>query len=662
MRHFNNIAYLLAFLLMLDGFLIAAEQGNMGVPRGVVENPSGKIIPGAEVKAVHGASEENFTTLSDETGKFEFTNLPGAEYTVSTEAQFFEKARRQATAGAADAPPLRIRLQIAEIEEEVTVTADSIAAPVAGENVNVVELKLDWFRDIPVRNGDPAALASLFLDPAVSGVSGTKIIVDGVEESALEVPTSSLKRVYVNKNPYGAEFSRPGKGRIEAITRDGSRHHEFRGDFSFLFRNSALDARNAFAAVRPLSQHAVPEMQFNGPVIPDKVSFLLSGQRYIENESEVINAATPAGRLVQNFRLPDRKTYLLGRLDVEFSQTQRMTIAYAFKNKSRLRGVGNFNLAERATDGFEQYNKLQVSQRTFFSAGVLNEVRFAFKREGERTSGVNDQPALNVLDAFSAGGAQISQQLRGKSADVQDIASLVKGKHSLRFGAGARPRFFRGWDASNFRGTFKFSSLSAFADGRPFLFSVNQGDPEVRFRQHEFDAFFQDQIQLRRDFSLSFGLRYELQSNLNDSNNLAPRLAFAYSPGGGRTAVRAGAGVFYDRQPESVRQQSLLYDGFRIRQVVVSNPGFPDPFESGADPRLATPSVVRIARDIRNPYVLQGGVAVDQQLGAGPNYLTVEYTTIRTLRLYHMRHINAPLPEHGLRPDPSLININPIET
>src|SRR5438093_1591779 len=116
MRHSNDITYL-ALLLMLRGFLIAAEQGNMGVLRGVVEDPSGKTIPGAEVKAVHGASQEKFTTLTDEAGKFEFTNLPGGEYTISTEAQAFEKARRQATAGAADAPPLRIRLQIAELEE-----------------------------------------------------------------------------------------------------------------------------------------------------------------------------------------------------------------------------------------------------------------------------------------------------------------------------------------------------------------------------------------------------------------------------------------------------------------------------------------------------------------------------------------------------------------
>src|SRR5207247_2554068 len=172
----------------------------------------------------------------------------------------------------------------------------------------------------------------------------------------------------------------------------------------------------------------------------------------------------------------------------------------------------------------------------FISATAVNEVRFAFKRETERSSRVHDRPAFIVLDAFSAGGAQTSQQLREKTADFQDLASLVRGKHSFRFGVGVRPRFFRGRDASDFGGTFKFSSLSAFTDGLPFLFTVNQGEPVVRFRQHEYDAFFQDQIQLRRNLSLSLGLRYELQSNLNDSDNLAPRLTFAYSPACGRPA------------------------------------------------------------------------------------------------------------------------------
>src|SRR6266540_306662 len=181
MRH---LAYFFAFALMLHGSLIAAEQENAGVLRGVVEDPSGRTIPAAEVKAVNEASQEKFKTLTDEAGKFEFKGLPAGKYVVSVEAQAFQKTKTRATVGAADAAPIRIRLQLAEMEDEVTVSANSLAAPTAEQNINVVELDMDWFRDVPLKDGNPSAIASLFLDPAVSGARGPKIILDGVEDSA----------------------------------------------------------------------------------------------------------------------------------------------------------------------------------------------------------------------------------------------------------------------------------------------------------------------------------------------------------------------------------------------------------------------------------------------------------------------------------------------
>src|SRR5436305_908331 len=75
---------------------------------------------------------------------------------------------------------------------------------------------------LPRNRAEPLAIASLFVDPAANDAQGTKIIVDGVEDNGVDVPVSSIKAIAVDRNPYSAEFGRPGKGRIEVTTRSGS--------------------------------------------------------------------------------------------------------------------------------------------------------------------------------------------------------------------------------------------------------------------------------------------------------------------------------------------------------------------------------------------------------------------------------------------------------
>ena len=634
---------------------------NTGIVRGTVEDPSGQPVLGAELKLKNKTTLEKFKTTSNESGEFTFTNVPNGDYVLSAKAEGLEEAHASVGVGTPNAHPIRFRLEIAEKEEEVTVTANSLSSPSASENVDLIELNRQWLENFPKKDGDPLAVASIFLDPAALGGGSPKIVVDGVESDALEVPTSSVRKVYINKNPYSAEFGKTGKGRIEVTTRRGS-YRNFRGMLTVLARNSVWDARNAFATVQPLAQRAIPELMLSGP-LGQKVSFFLAGRYSIDNESTLINAQTPEGGLVANFKAPERKTYLLGRMDFKFTPTETLTVSYQFKNKSQQnQGVGGFNLPERATDFFGHKNEFKISERAIFSPNLLNEVRLAIKQEFQQVGGLVDQPGIIVLDAFSAGGAQVSQHRRETTGDLEDIISVIKGKHAFRFGGGIRPRFFRALEASNFGGTFMFSDLSAFLENSPFLFKVNQGDPRVRYRQHESYGFLQDEMQLRQNLSLSLGLRYETQSNLDDTNNFAPRLAFAYSPKGGQTVLRGGAGVFYERQPEVMQLQSLLYNGSRIRQVVVSDPAFPNPFDPEANLSLVTPSVVRIAPGIRAPYIIQGSFAVERKLGPGQNYLTVEYSTIRGLRLYRMRNINAPVPGILIRPDPNYINIDEFES
>ena len=109
-----------------------------------------------------------------------------------------------------------------------------------------------------------------------------------------------------------------------------------------------------------------------------------------------------------------------------------------------------------------------------------------------------------------------------------------------------------------------------------------QGTDNKKFRQHEYDWFGQDTWKIRRNLTLTLGLRYQLDgvpyeenanfSNLlgdptagpvtlsmvgpgtgkqlyaNDYSNIEPRVGFSWDPkGDGKMAVRGAFGIFHDR-------------------------------------------------------------------------------------------------------------------
>jgi len=110
-----------------------------------------------------------------------------------------------------------------------------------------------------------------------------------------------------------------------------------------------------------------------------------------------------------------------------------------------------------------------------------------------------------------------------------------------------------------------------------------------------------------------------------------------------------------------MQQQNLLYDGMHVREVVISDPGFPS---SLIVPNISTqpPSIVRIAPDLRLPYFIQASFGVERKLGNGNHSLTAEYSWLRGVGLFRMRNLNAPLPGILVLPNPDFININQFES
>ena len=644
--------------------LLAVPLSGMDVGKltGVVVDPSGAPIPGVEVKLTKQATAEAFKTSSDATGHFEFERLPVGRYVLSAHGQGVEPAQVTVNISTRPTPALRIKMEVAKLKEEVTVTSDPLSSPSVEENTDVIALSQDFLEDLPTNFDRPLQVASLFTDDAASAMGGgtTQLVVDGMPADNLDVPGTTIRRISVNKNPYSAEYKRPGKGRIH-VDLIHHLHQHYHGKLLTVLQNSNLDARNPFSTSVPPQHRSLSEAMLQGP-IKHNIRFLVSGRYDNQDIGQVVNAFTLDGPLVKNVILPQRNIFLSGRLSFMRTVAGDIGIAYKYANLSQKnQGASGLTLPEHSVNDFFHQNDVRFFDSKNWRS-LINQFRMSVGEWSENLDPVSQSPGLMVLGAFYGGGAQVQTHLKNTVVDVEDVASWSIEKHTFQFGGGVEPRYVSLINAADFGGTFTFSTLSDFAQGLPSLYTINIGQPQISFSQYESYAFVQDEFRFRPNLSLFAGLRRQWQSNVSNARAWAPRVGLAYSPGQRHTVLRAGFGLFYETQPASMEEDNLLYDGTRIRQVVVANPSFPAPFPAGEPPATEIPSVLRIAPNIRFPYMLQASVSAEQQLGKKENFLTIGYTTVRGVGLYRQRNLNAPLPGTITPPNPGFVDFTQYET
>ena len=209
-------------------------------------------------------------------------------------------------------------------------------------------------------------------------------------------------------------------------------------------------------------------------------------------------------------------------------------------------------------------------------------------------------------------------------------------------------------------GTFTFASLDAYEAGRPTTFTQRSGNPLVEYSQVQFGGYVQDDVRVARSLSMSFGLRYEAQTHTDDYLNFAPRFGSTWSPlKSGATTIRGGVGIFYEWYDSQLYEQTLRVDGTRQTDLVVQNPGFPDPFVGG-DVVVLPASRYLQAADLTLPRTFRTNVGVEQAVGKYGR-VNVGYSFARGSDLFRGRNINAPLAD-GTRPDPDWGNVTQIES
>jgi outer membrane receptor protein involved in Fe transport len=639
----------IAMLLLLLG----APQG--GAPdvqtlRGVVRDQTGAVLPGARVELAAEAGGVLRSVLTDARGEFLIDRVPPGAYTLEIQFEGFRPATlRMRVAPRRTPAPRTVVLDLAAQTQEVTVKsgADVIAAA-ANANRDAVVLGDKDLKNLPIFDRDVVGTLSRFLDASALGTGGVTLIVDGMEARKVGVAPSAIQQVKINQDPYSAELPRPGRGRIEVITKAGT--DKYSGSMDFTFRDAHLNARDLFAETRPPEQRRIYEGVLGGPVADGKhTSFLFTLDRSEENLQSIVFAEGPAGLIHAIVPQPDRGLELSASLTHQMGK--RHTLSLRFTNdlsNTRNQGVGGTTLAESGVDDRGDEAQVVFGARSVLTGRLLNEFRLLVGHETGSTVSLHPGRHIVVLDAFTAGGAQADQSTTEDHFNLAESITFVHGKHLVKGGVQVPDFSRRGFDdRSNREGTFTFSSLEDYALGRPLSFVQQQGDGRLVFLQKVFGAFVQDQISVTDRLSITPGIRYDWQNIFRDNNNVAPRLSVAYAFDE-KTAIRGGAGVFYDRAGDGPIREVLRSREERLLRVILLSPAYPDPFGSGVFGATSR-SIVTLSPDIQIPYTIQYSVGVERILTKGTT-VAMNYLGSRGVDLFRSRDVNAPPPPLYLAP------------
>ncbi len=655
-----RIAY---FVLFLPSLIIPlGAQSRSRSIGGTVTDPDHAAVPSVQVVLKGSGSRQQRVTRTDAEGRFNFSGLEASRYEIHVPLKGFKDPHVEVDLSRGSVANLAIALELAGLDQEIVVTAEaSGVATDPGENAAALRLSRELLDELPILGNDPVTAAAAYLDPSAIGTGGATLIVDGIETTEAGVSASAIQEIRINQNPYSAEFFSPGRNRIEITTRKGD--PQFHGDARFVLRDYRLDARNAFAVVRPAEQRKIFEGRLSGPLGSKKYYFVLSGEHEQDDVWSPLYALTPSGLVRDQVFQPESEDEFSILVERRASSGSSASVRYERSvESSEGIGAGGFRLPEAAADERDASNRIQVSHHLIHSPAISNQLAVRLRTEAEerisRTQGV---PRIVVVDAFTSGGGQADRRESEQRMELTNVVSWPTGRHFVRAGVNLRDLArIRHEDLTDRDGAFYFSSLDDYRAGRPFSFTRKTGDGRALFWRASAGGFVQDDFKVKPNLTVGMGIRYDAQTWIGDGNDFAPRLSIAYAPGSSRKyVIRAGAGIFYDRLDSDAPLDAILFDGTRLRQSLVPSPTYPD--VQSASGAILPANIVRLARDIITPYLLHFMTAVEREI-APKTTLSIAYSGIRGRKQFRSLDLNGPLPETLERPDPGIATLRQLES
>lgn len=282
--------------------------------------------------------------------------------------------------------------------------------------------------------------------------------------------------------------------------------------------------------------------------------------------------------------------------------------------------------------------------KKFYGDGA---VRFGVER-GRGTS-ASSETGIVVLNTVYAGGSGIDSSNKKNDFEFRYRLQTAYSNHSFKFGTKIESESIRQESNNNLNGQFIFTSYENYLNSRPFQYSKSLAQRKVALNQARAAFYFQDYFKPNKDMQLSFGVRYEMQSDVKDYNNFSPRIGLVFSPDKrGKLVLRTNIGILYDWLTSSLRASLLSRGVDNGGTIIISNPSYPNPDLNDAIISSTPKSYAKIDPKLRAPEIYLFLINGNYLLGKNTN-IDATLKVIRGRHHFRTRDINSPI--NGIRPN-----------
>jgi hypothetical protein len=677
----------------------AQDPGASATLRGRVVDAQGNGV-GARVVATQARTGIARETLADATGHFTLPSVPPGDVLVAMTAQGFAEWRGLLAVSVGQVAQIDVTLTLAALQEAVNVNAGAgtvdrltsvVGSVVSAREIETLPLNGRNFLELafltpgsaPAPNFDPTKAQSVAISSAGQLGRGGNILIDGMDNNddvvggpLQNIVQDGIQEFQVATNRFSAELGRSASSVVNVVTRSGGSTPT--GSASIYLRDQAWQALPSILDPDEAGDPPFDRQQFaatfGGPLVPGRV-FGFGAIEYRNQDGGVlVGVRDPATRTIRRSYADAPLDDLLttARVDWRASGRDDATLRYSGQRQDDISASTIDRAIGSASQRQQSKNRMHSVLGTWtrvLSARAVNSFSASLSNFDNAIIPVTPGVQLTFPSIQDGSSFRVPQGTTQRRFQIANTLSLARGAHQWKFG-GQIQRVDAAFDLGVFRDgrvelVEDFAAFDRNGDGVTndddllFAVTLRSGKPDQDLELPDADnvhvAFFvQDDWRVTPQLTANLGVRYELDTDVNnssrvgelnpivapfvtgerrrDANNLAPRIGFNWTTADGLTSVRGGYGIYYDRVtlqiqslergldgralPVEVRAGNVFFIDEQNGTVPPFAPSVSNPFGGFILPGEGASGINIIDPRLQNPRTQQLSIGGQRQLGA----------------------------------------------